>query len=75
MRDNTKPEIGTKLIFHFKGMDYECSVATHCGCDYFFVKFSGRKPSDDFPKLSKSDGWHLSQRGYGESWEFLEVQQ
>lgn len=67
---DTKPEIGTKLVFHYAGGDYDCIVAKHCGFDFFWVEFTGRKPSDDFKDLGDSDGWHVSLRGYKKDWSF-----
>lgn len=72
-RCDTKPEIGKKLVFHCKGKNYECVVDDHCGYDVFHVKFTGRKPSDDFPEIAITEGWHISLRGYRLDWDFPEV--
>lgn len=70
---DTKPDIGTRLIFHYEKKDYDCIVDAHCGFDFFYVKFSGRKPADDYPEVENTDGWQISLRGYGEDWDFPEV--
>lgn len=70
---DTKPDIGTELVFHYKGKDYPCVVTTHCGYDFFFVKFSDAKPHDNNPEVENTDGWHLSLRGYKKDWDFMEV--
>lgn len=70
---DTKPSIGTKLIFHYEGNDYPCVVASHCGFDFFWIKFTGRKPADDLNDVEDTGGWHLSLRGYGTDWDFPEV--
>ena len=70
---DTKPEIGTRLVFHYGGKDYDCIVADHCGFDIFWIEFTGRKPPDDFKNVGDSDGWHVSLRGYKKDWDFLEV--
>lgn len=72
---DTKPEIGKKLIFHYNGKDYPCVVDCHCGYDVFYIKFTGRQPSDDFPEVGKieSRGWHVSLRGYKKDWDYAEV--
>lgn len=69
---DTKPEVGTRLIMHYNGKDYPCVVDAHCGFDFFYVKFTDRKPSDDNLRLSNTAGWHLSLRGYLKDWEFPE---
>lgn len=62
---DTKPEIGTELIFHDDdGKDYECVVDAHCGYDFFHVEFLNESPSEY--------GWHISLRGYGKRWDFKE---
>lgn len=67
---DTKPEIGTQLVMHYKGTDFPCVVKSHCGHDFFYVVFTGTKPHQTDPKAAKTDGWHLSLRGYGDSWKF-----
>ena len=69
---DTKPEIGTRLVFHYGGNDYDCVVASHCGFDFFWVEFIERKPSDDFKDLGNLDGFHISLRGYKKDWDFPE---
>ena len=59
-----KPAIGTKIVFIRDGKEYPCIVDNYCGYDYFWVRFTDRKPTDD------AEGWHLSLRGYGESWKY-----
>ena len=71
-RCDTKPEVGTRLVMHMNGNDYPCVVDAHCGFDFFYVKFTSRKPSDDDSRLDNTAGWHLSLRGYMESWDFPE---
>lgn len=70
---DTKPEIGTRLVFNYRGKHYDGVVAAHCGHDFFWIEFTERKPSDDFNNVADSDGWHLSLRGYQKSWDFKEV--
>lgn len=70
---DTKPEIGTRLVFHYGGKDYDCVVADHCGFDFFWIKFTERKPSDDFNNLGNLDGFHISLRGYKKDWDYPEV--
>lgn len=70
---DTKPAVGKKLIFHFKGKDYPCVVDTHCGHDFFYIKFTDRQPSDDFPEVAESGGWHISLRGYKKNLDYAEV--
>ena len=65
-----KPEIGSRLVFKLNGVDYPCTVETHCGYDFFWVRFTDRTPHDDDPTIEESDGWHLSLRGYGKNWWF-----
>lgn len=67
---DTKPEIGRKLTFHYMGKDHECTVAAYCGADFFYVEFTGRQPSDDYPEVDDSGGWHISLRGYKKDWDF-----
>lgn len=56
-----KPEIGTRLFFiDDDGKEHPCVVVDHCGYDFFYVKFL-----DGF-----DDGWHLSIRGFKDSWRF-----
>ena len=62
---DTKPEIGTELVFHYGGKDYDCVVDAHCGYDFFHIIFPGKAPED-------ANGWHISLRGYGKSWNFKE---
>lgn len=66
----TKPAIGTKIVFILDGKEYNCIVDTHCGHDFFWVRFTDRKPSDDDEEIDDSGGWHLSLRGYGKSWKY-----
>ena len=61
---DTKPMIGTMLIFHYKGNDYPCIVESNCGHDFFYVRFISRKPADDFKNVEDTGGWHVSLRGY-----------
>lgn len=69
---DTKPEIGSVLIFHYsENEDYECVVHKHTGGDYFYVKFLESEPGDNHPEVSKSGGWHLSIRGYKKDWSFV----
>ena len=70
---DTKPEIGAKLIFHYEGHDYDCIVKSHCGFDFFYVRFISRNPSDDFKDVEDVGGWHVSLRGYKKDWDFPEV--
>lgn len=65
-----KPPIGTKVIFYYEGKSYPAVVAAHCGADYFYIKLTGRKPSDDNELVSDSDGWHISLKGYGTDWRY-----
>ena len=65
-----KPEIGTKLVFMNEGHEYPCVVAGHCGYDFFYVRFTGRTPSDDDTSYGECDGWHISLRGYKRNWKF-----
>ena len=65
-----KPEIGTELIFMLDGHEYPCVVEVHCGYDFFWVRFTGRTPSDDNPDYEESDGWHITLRGYKHNWKF-----
>lgn len=67
---DTKPEIGSRLIFHYKGLDYPCKVAKHCGWDFFWIEFTGRNPSADDVNVCDSGGWHISLKGYGKDWNF-----
>ena len=69
---DTKPYIGTRLVMYLEGKEYPCVVTAHCGFDFFYVKFTGRKPHEDNPELDSTDGWHLSLRGYMDSWDFPE---
>ncbi len=64
---DTKPEVGTRLIFHYFSKDYECVVKSHCGHDYFYVEFTGRKPQNESHIM---DGYHLSLRCYKSVWDF-----
>ena len=70
---DTKPDIGTHLVFHYENKNYDCVVKKHCGSDFFYVEFMDRQPSDDFNDLGDSDGWHVSLRGYKKDWDFPEV--
>ena len=65
-----KPEVGTELIFIHDGHEYPCVVEQHCGYDFFYVRLTGRTPSDEDPDYEDCDGWHLSLRGYKSSWKF-----
>ena len=65
-----KPEVGTELIFIHDGHEYPCVVEQHCGYDFFYVRLTGRTPSDEDPDYEDCDGWHLSLRGYKNSWKF-----
>lgn len=67
-----KPAIGTKILFILDGKEYHCIVDTHCGYDFFWVRFTDRKPSDDDEEIDDTEGWHLSLRGYGKSWKYDE---
>jgi hypothetical protein len=60
---DTKPEIGRKLVFIYEGQEYPCIVEAHCGYDFFWVRFTDNAPEH-------AEGWHLSLRGYGESWKY-----
>lgn len=64
---DTKPEVGTKLIFHHNGKDYLGVVDTHCGMDYFHIKLTDNIYPDT------PSGVHLSLRGYKKSWDYAEV--
>lgn len=68
---DTKPEIGTQLVIHYQGSDYPCTVLSHCGADFFYVAFTGKKIHESDPQVAETGGWHLSLRGYGKSWDFL----
>ena len=68
---DTKPDIGTKLIFHYKSRDYACVVDAHCGFDFFHIVFMGRQPADDYD-VEDSNGWHVSLRGYKKDWDYVE---
>ena len=61
---DTKPDIGTELIFHYDGLDYPCKVKSHCGMDYFYIVFIGEQTAGD------TDGWHVSLRGYKKDWDY-----
>lgn len=65
-----KPEVGAELIFWKGGHEYPCVVETHCGYDYFYVRFTDRTPADDSPDYGECEGWHLSLRGYKDNWKF-----
>ena len=65
-----KPKIGAKLIFENNGHEYPCEVSNHCGHDFFYVRFTGRTPRDDDPQYGECEGWHLSMRGFGDSWRY-----
>lgn len=65
-----KPEVGTELIFIHDGHEYPCVVEQHCGYDFFYVRLTGRTPSDEDPDYEDCDGWNLSLRGYKNSWKF-----
>lgn len=67
---DTKPEIGTDLVFHYKGKDYACVVDKHCGADFFYVRFKNKQLSLDFPELGDVEGWHISLKGYKRSWDY-----
>ena len=70
---DTKPDIGTNLIFHYKNKDYACVVDGHCGHDFFHIVFTDRQPSDDYLDVENSGGWHVSLRGYKKDWDYVEV--
>lgn len=70
---DTKPEIGTRLVMHYGGNDYPCVVMSHCGFDFFYVKFVDARPHDNNPDVSDTEGWHLSLKGYRKDWDFEEV--
>lgn len=65
-----KPAIGTNIVFMLDGNEYPCIVDSHCGYDMFWVRFTDRKPHDDDENIYNTDGWHLSLRGYGNSWKY-----
>ena len=65
-----KPEIGTKVIFFYEGKQYNAVVTSHCGLDWFYIKFTDKQPSDDDPEVDDSGGWHISVRGKGKDWEY-----
>ena len=66
-----KPEIGTRLFYiDDEGKEYPCVVVDHCGYDFFYVRFTDRTPADDNPNYGECEGWHLSIRGFKESWRF-----
>ncbi len=66
-----KPEIGSRLVFFYEGKEYPCIVEKHCGYDFFWVRFTGRRPQDDDEEIFEDcDGWHLSVRGYKQDWRF-----
>ena len=69
---HSKPSVGTRLVYLMDGREYPCQVEAHCGYDMFWVRFLGRQPSDDDPDIGACEGWHLSMRGYGESWRYVE---
>lgn len=67
---SVKPPIGTKVIFFYEGKRYPAIVTSHCGetYDFFYIKFTGRQPSDDDSEVKDSGGWHVSMRGKGKDW-------
>lgn len=62
-----KPFIGTKVLFYYKGQFYPAIVTAHCGYDFFYIKFTGKKPHEG------NLGWHVSMRGYKKDWDYMEV--
>ena len=67
---NKKPEIGTKVIFFYNGNQYPAVVSDHCGFDYFYIEFTGRKPADDDSDVSNCPGWHVCMRGRKKDWDY-----
>lgn len=72
--DLEKPAIGLSVVFFYNGNTYPAVVSAHCGMDFFYINFIGRTPLDDYPKDFRpagTTGWHISLRGYKESWDYI----